>query len=93
MSDTWVENEQYQLVPGNNDHWNIRILEGEFVETVISFSKLVVSDDGEHLTFNCEVVETPMDDLDPDTNVDFQQTAGKILSAILETAVVDTESK
>ena len=37
------ENEQYELIPGDEEHWHIRIKEGEFIESVISFGNIDIN--------------------------------------------------
>lgn len=80
------QNEDYELIPGEGENWDVRILTGEFVETVIAFQNLKVTDDGENLSFNFNVVSSPDPSLDAETNIDLQTTAGMILSNILEEA-------
>jgi len=47
------ENEDYELVPSEvGEHWDIRILTGEFIETVFNFGAIKVSDDGESLNYS-----------------------------------------
>lgn len=87
------ENIDYELIPGEGENWDIRILTGEFVETVINYKQLQVADDGEHLTFNFNVVTSPDEDLDAETNVDLQNTAAMILSDILENSVTRGKGK
>ena len=84
-----VENKDYQFIPVNREgqeSWDIRILEGEFVETVFYFDKLQVSDDGEHMKFNFHIVATPNPDLTID-NEGLQQYVGMVLYNILENAI------
>ena len=80
------ENTDYEMITGTGENWDIRILTGEFNETVLAFSTLKVTDDGEHLSFNFDIVSSPVDDLDADTNFELQETAGLILENILDTA-------
>ena len=87
------ENIDYELIPGEGENWDIRILTGEFVETVINYKQLQVADDGEHLTFNFNVVTSPDEDIDAETNVDLQNTAAMILSDILENSVTRGKGK
>lgn len=82
------ENEDYELIPGEGENWDVRILNGDYVETVLNFSKLQVAEDGEHLNFNFDIVTSPDPSLNPQTDIDLQNTAGMILSDILENAVV-----
>lgn len=81
-----LENVDYQLVPGNNENWDIRILKGYYTETVISFSKLRVTEDGEHLSFDFDIVSSPIENLDPPSDLGLQKLAGMVLSSILESA-------
>lgn len=87
------ENIDYELIPGEGENWDIRILTGEFVETVINYKQLKVTDDGEHLTFDFNVVTSPDPDLDAETNFDLQNTAAMILSNILENSVTRENNK
>lgn len=87
------ENVDYELIPGEGENWDIRILTGEFVETVINYKQLQVADDGEHLTFNFNIVTSPDEGLDAETNVDLQNTAAMILSDILENSVTRGKGK
>jgi hypothetical protein len=90
---TLEENVDYEMIPGEGENWDIRILTGEFVETVINFKQLRVTDDGEHLSFNFEIVTTPDPELNADTNIDLQNHAGMILSSILENSVTMKRDK
>jgi len=87
------ENVDYELVsgPDKEDHWNIRILTGEFIETVINFGAIKVSEDGEHLNFDFSVNYSPVGD--SDDNVDLQSTAGKILLAIIENSIKENDER
>lgn len=87
------ENIDYEMIPGEGENWDIRILTGEFIETVINFKKIQVSDDGEHLTFNFNIISTPEEDLDVETNTDLQNTAAMVLSSILENSVMRENNK
>jgi hypothetical protein len=81
------------MIPGEGENWDIRILTGEFTETVINFKQLQVSEDGEHLTFNFNIISTPDEDLDAETNTDLQNTAAMVLSNILENSVTRENNK
>jgi len=87
------ENIDYEMIPGEGENWDIRILTGEFTETVINFKQLQVSEDGEHLTFNFNIISTPDEDLDAETNTDLQNTAAMVLSNILENSVTRENNK
>jgi len=81
------QNVDYEMIPSEEDHWHIRILTGEFVETVIGFGKLQLVND--QLKYNFDVIDGPQIDLDPETNEGLQKVAGAILYDVLE----DLESK
>tara|TARA_R100001377_G_scaffold81129_1_gene60478 strand:- start:1018 stop:1290 length:273 start_codon:yes stop_codon:yes gene_type:complete len=80
-----IENEDYSLLASNTDedHWDIRLMTGEFAETVISFGKIVAGVDC--LNFDYEIVSTP----DPELKVNdtrLQTVAGSVLYSIVESA-------
>ena len=87
MSDLQLkENEDYELVPNNNDGWDIRILTGDYVETVFTFGKIVVMESEEGLSFDFEVVSTP----DPDLTAEdwgLQKYVGNVLYDIITRSV------
>ena len=85
---TRIENTDYMLIPVDTDDqsWNIRILQGEFTETVIAFGNVSIDADNDALNFNFEVVSSPINSLTCD-DVDLQLEAGDILSAVLNEAL------
>jgi len=82
----------YELTPvdenPNEQAWHVRILEGEFAETVIAFGNVAIAEDGEHLSFNFFVVTTPDDTLTED-HEPLQDYAALILEDVLERAAAD----
>ena len=86
------ENIDYELIPGNGENWDVRILLGDFTETVVNFKELKVSEDAKHLTFNFEIVSTPDPDLTEESE-ELQQQVGNVLGDILENSVARMESK
>lgn len=86
------ENVDYELVPGEGENWDIRILLGDFTETVVKFKELRVSEDTDVLNFNYELVSTPDPDLTEDS-LELQQYLADVLGDILENAVARMESK
>lgn len=83
MSRVLKENEHYELIPGQNEHWNVRILDGQFTETVIEFEKLKLAEDGETLKFSFEIISSPDVEVSKD-NIDLQVYAKDMLHAIME---------
>lgn len=86
------ENEDYELIPGQGENWDVRLLEGPFPETVVAFNQLKVSDDGEHLRFNFDLISSPDPDL-TEENEELQQHMADVLNAILENAAAIMENK
>jgi hypothetical protein len=85
----YKENIDYELIPSStdDDHWNVRFLTGDYVETVIAYGKISlegngVGDTDTRMSFNLEIVNTPDPDL-TDKNEDFQSYAGDILLSII----------
>lgn len=75
-----VENVDYELIPHEETDWHIRILTGEFTETVIQFGA-IQENDGE-LNFNFDLIFSPDFDLTTE-NTDLQNHAGSILLSII----------
>lgn len=61
MSTTQIENVDYELIPvgekSNEMAWNVRILTGDFIETVISYGTIKLDNEDDTLKFNFTVVE------------------------------------
>ena len=99
MSTTQIENVDYELIPvgekSNEMAWNVRILTGDFLETVISYGTIKLDAKDDTLRFSFTVVEgkkkTPFKgqyhwpELTAD-NPDLQKKATYILESILERA-------
>lgn len=90
--DKLSEGIHYELIPveevSNDQAWDLRILEGQFVETVIRFGNIRFNQEQDCLNFNFLVVSTP----DPDATVeneDLQILAGQILNSVLEKAAAE----
>ena len=87
-----TENVDYELIPSEGENWDIRILSGDFTETVLKFGELKVSEDAEYMTFNFDVVSSPNNELS-DSNSDLQEYASMILSSVLENASATLEDQ
>lgn len=86
------QDEDYELIPGENDHWNIRIKTGYYIETVFNFGELKVGEDGETLTFTSDVVYDVLGEWwKPHEDIDWHHITGEILYDILEQQVAKTE--
>lgn len=84
------ENTDFQLIPVdgvmNDQAWDVRILTGDFTETVIRFGNVAVDGKADQMTFNFTVIESPDPDLTSDDE-DLQIRAGDILLAIIEDSI------
>jgi hypothetical protein len=79
----------YKLIPvedsPNDQAWDIRILRGDFTETVIRYGNVAFNEIQDCLTFNYKVVFSP-DPLLTSDDIQLQEYAADILEDILETA-------
>jgi hypothetical protein len=85
------EGVHYELVPSDEHEqaWNVRILEGDFVETVLQYGAISFNKvrEGE-MNFNFSIVSTPDQDLEV-SNLDLQEEAGDILQSVIAQAISD----
>ena len=85
------ENTDYELIPvdvyGNDQAWDVRILTGDYTETVIRFGNVAVDGKADQMSFNFKVIESPIQDLNSDEDLNLQQHAGDILLAIIEDSI------
>ena len=80
------ENIDYELIPTeDDDHWNIRIKQGDFIESVIRFGSLKMSED-DYLHFDYDLIYSPIEDLKEDSQ-ELQEVVKEILVSILESAM------
>tara|TARA_B100000575_G_scaffold227391_1_gene188109 strand:+ start:3470 stop:3748 length:279 start_codon:yes stop_codon:yes gene_type:complete len=84
-----VENIDYQLIPGDDDTWNIRILKGKYIETVFSFGELRLEDD-DVMSFNTNIISHQFDeDYNFHKDLEWQKYSGDILISVMERAIID----
>jgi len=85
------EGVHYELIPSDEHEqaWNVRILEGDFVETVLQYGAISFNKvrEGE-MNFNFSIVSTPDQDLEV-SNLDLQEEAGNILQSVIAQAISD----
>lgn len=86
------ENKDYELIPGDDDHWHIRIKTGEYIESVISFGSIKVNEESLEMNFDFTLHYSPNEDLSVD-NTDLQKYAGKILESVLMNNLEKMENK
>ena len=90
---TLIELKDYELIPDNDNinDWNVRILSGDFVETVLKFGAISINKKGKDImTFNFDVISSPDSELTVD-NTELQEYAGDLLQAIIRDGI-DTNS-
>lgn len=85
----------YELIPSKElleaeQAWDVRILRGDFVETIVRFGNIQVDGKNGQMHFNFTVIETPIEDLTPDS-VELQNEVGSILHSVLESAIAKDE--
>ena len=85
------EDIHYELIPveyvDNDAAWDVRILRGEFTETVIRFGTISFDGESENLRFDFRVVESPSDATSE--VVELQEFAADILEDIIENGIRD----
>jgi hypothetical protein len=81
-TEAWKENQQYQLIPHDDNFWQVRILEGDFIECVISYGKLKFDDKNHTMTFDFTLDYTP-DNSVTSEDPQLQKVVGYILHSIL----------
>jgi len=84
------ENKDYELIPADGEHWHVRILSGEFIETVFYFKEMTLRDSEEHLKFGTKVVKHQMgDDWDYNEDIAWHKLTGKVLTSLMDRVIMD----
>ena len=86
----YIENKDYEFIPGDNDDWQIRFLTGDFIESVIQYGTIRMAD-GDQMTFDFHVDTSPDESLSAE-NEELQKHAGDILISIIEDAIENKAS-
>ena len=77
------ENVDYELIPNQDESWDVRILTGDFIETLIAFDVVALDEEAEQMKFDFSVKYTPTDDVTSE-NYELQLFAADILFDVLE---------
>lgn len=85
ITEAWKENQQYELIPGDQNNWKVRILEGDYIETVISYGGLSMDESQGIIKFDLNLEYSPVSGISAD-DIDLQKVAGHILHSILVNA-------
>jgi|TARA_B110000908_G_C10267965_1_gene466702 hypothetical protein len=80
-SDLLSEEIHYELVPSDNDMWDVRIKEA-YPETVIRFGTVSLDGDTQEMRWNMSIVSSPDEDLSTE-DLTFQEYCGRILESIM----------
>jgi len=84
-----TENEDYQLIPADHEFeqaWDIRIMKGDFIETVIRFADIRLDGIDNKMHFGFEIIYTPDETLTTE-NESLQSIVGDILYDIIKTGM------
>ena len=84
------ENTHYEIIPDKGDEqaWNVRILLGQFTETVLRYGVVKFNGKKKDMTFNFDVVYSPDTELTVN-NLELQDFAGIMLENIMEQGIKD----
>lgn len=89
MSIDLIELKDYELIPAEDDEqaWAVRILSGDFVETIIRYGAISFNEAEEGvMTFNFAIISSPDPELTTE-DVSFQEYVGDLLQAIIRDGV------
>ena len=92
IAQRFSEGVDYELIPcedvGNDQAWDVRILRGDFIESVIRFGNIKFNEETDCLNFNFLVVSSPDGELTEEDS-GLQTHAGDILQSVLEDAITN----
>ena len=85
-----IEGKDYELIPSDEHEqaWNVRILEGNYPETVLRYGAISFNEVKDCMTFNFHVVSSPDADLTSEDE-GLQIEAGDILQEIIRQSIED----
>lgn len=79
------QNEDFELIPANDSEWwNVRILKGDYTETVFRFGSIAIVEEKDQMSFDFEIVSSPIEGL---VEEDCQDVVSKILEAVMIDAI------
>jgi len=86
------ENVHYELVPLDDDGWDIRILDGKFEETVFGDIVLQYVEKIDNFMFSFKIRYSPDPDLTPD-NVELQEFVAYTITSLTKSELLGPPSK
>lgn len=81
-TDQWKQNIDYELIPGENNHWKVRILKGDFIETVYHYGDVSFNDGDLMIKFDYTLDYSPDPELQSE-DTELQKSVSGILHSIL----------
>jgi|5_EtaG_2_1085323.scaffolds.fasta_scaffold09243_2 hypothetical protein len=82
ITEEWVENRNYKLIPEKDDYWHIEILTGDYSSCHISYTSIKINEQTMELKFDYNLEYTPIEWVKAgDPGLD--KTASHILHSIL----------
>lgn len=82
ITENWKENEDFKLIPREDDFWHVEILKGDYSSCIISYSKIKINEETMVLKFEYNLEYTPVEGIQAgDEGLD--RTASHILHSIL----------
>lgn len=87
-----LENVDYEFIPHGETDWHVRILTGDFVESVIQFGALQENAENGEINFSFELISSPDADLSVE-NTSLQNHVGNILLSIISTSLVKSKEE
>lgn len=82
ITKSWVENVNYELIPKEDDSWQIRILTGDYEQCILSYGKISINEENQTIKFDYTLDYTPVPGVTSE-DLDLQRTASHILHSIL----------
>ena len=86
------QNVDYELIPGEDEWWNVRFMKGPYVETVIRMGNLVVDEENDNVKYDFHLISSPISDLS-ESDVELQQTVGDVLGSLMGEALQTLEEE
>jgi hypothetical protein len=81
-TEQWVQNVNYELIPGEDNFWKVRVLTGPFIETVFQFGAVGFNELDFTVKFDYNIWYTPHPDLKAGDD-EFEKVAANILHSLL----------
>jgi hypothetical protein len=90
VTEQWKQNVDYELIPGENNHWKVRILKGDFIETVFHYGDVNFTDNDLMIKFEFTLDYSPDPELQSE-NAELQKVASNILHSLLIGMIDDNQ--